>query len=457
MRAAILCVHLLVGVCLPLFAEAPAADLLKKEERKDVEAVIASLLAAGFPDAAKATVYNGPLSVQASFDPAKEPPPLPTSASTMQMTNGGSSTMTYGFEFDGLHFKLADGSWIISLAYHFHPKPDDTVDASKAEEIDLAGLTAKATEARPFSTDKDAPKFLERYAPAQRERSKATMDRLIPVTYMLRLKPDVMAQATVLLHCAGWTEAADLTLLIADQRAINYWQIKPWTTPEVPFDPTGAYPGAKDEETAWKAKTTQVTSEAPQAALRRALFRWCRIQMIAEEPEDAMLPLEAAAAAAKKMVDAKDPQKCGAQIDFLLAGQKLPVTPAEKADLATRLASWEVNVRMPRMSVSSGEAGAGSLTMSTSFAAPVPAYTPDKADLDALVALLADERPSRFWDFNGARTLGDNAWRAVVSLLKADPRALVGYATDKAWTSAERRAAAAAVQKWWRDHGKEYK
>jgi hypothetical protein len=176
-----------------------------------------------------------------------------------------------------------------------------------------------------------------------------------------------------------------------------------------------------------------------------------------ESPEDAMLSLDAAAAAAKAMIDPHDPQGNAAKIDALLAGAKLPVAVAEKAGLVERLQSWEARPRMPRMVVGGGGPQAnGSITMSTTFVAPVAAYRPEKKDLDALIALLGDERPSRFFDFNGPRTVGDNAFRAVALLLEADPRKLAGYSVDKPWTAAERKAAAAAVQKWWKEHRKEY-
>jgi len=50
-----------------------------------------------------------------------------------------------------------------------------------------------------------------------------------------------------------------------------------------------------------------------------------------------------------------------------------------------------------------------------------PAYVPVPTDLDALVALLADERPSRFADFSGPRAVGDNAWRALAVLAQGRP------------------------------------
>src|SRR4029077_11552875 len=95
-----------------------AGDLLTKEEAKEIDATISAILAAGFPDAAKATVYAGKLTVTAIFDPAKDPP-LPSSKSTSQITLPNTNNMSYGYAFDGLHFKLADGSWLIAMSYHF--------------------------------------------------------------------------------------------------------------------------------------------------------------------------------------------------------------------------------------------------------------------------------------------------------------------------------------------------
>ena len=87
-----------------------------------------------------------------------------------------------------------------------------------------------------------------------------------------------LAPAAVLLHRAGWAEAGTLSLAIADMRSRNDWQMRPWTTPDPAFDPTGAYPGAQGDEEAWRKAQAAFTSEPPAVALRRALFRWCRAQ-----------------------------------------------------------------------------------------------------------------------------------------------------------------------------------
>src|SRR5436190_10927310 len=122
----------------PATAPAAKADLpplLTPDEAKDVEAVIASILAAGFPDARGATVYAGKLAVSATFDPAKDPHPLPSSASTTQMTDPKSGKVTYGYEFDGLHLRLADGSWVIGASHRFKPNAGDKVDTAAAKEV----------------------------------------------------------------------------------------------------------------------------------------------------------------------------------------------------------------------------------------------------------------------------------------------------------------------------------
>lgn len=455
---------IVLAACSLLFAVGPATggpnaanapSLLTPDEAKEVDAVIKSMLAAGFPDARKSTVYSGKLAVSATFDPDKAGPPLPSTASNVQMTVPNSTKMTYGYVFGGLHFKLADGSWIISLQYRFTPGPGDSVNAADATELKLATLTADAAAAQPFDAEKSAARYLDQVAPAQRRRSVAVLSRYVPLTMFLKLNPDAMVPAAVLLDSAGWADAADLSLIMADQRSRNYWQLKPWITPEPAFDPTGAYPKSREEEENWKKAHAQLVAEPPQVALRRALFRWCRAEIMVEQPEDAMLPLPVAAAAAKAAVDPGDPQQHGARIDALAAGAKLPVSAAKDAPLAARLQSWEGRPRRPRMSVTGSNAGGG-VGISTAFAAPVSAYTPDKADLDALVALLADHRPSRFNDFSGPRTVCDNAWRALAVLLQADPRTLAGYPTDNAWTAAERKVAAKAFQAWWKDHRKEF-
>jgi hypothetical protein len=427
-------------------------QLLTAEESKAVAEVIASVAKAGFPEAKQAAIYSGKVFVRTTFDPEKDPCPLPSHLSDYQAGADGGKT-TYGFTFDGIHFKLADGRWLFGLAYAFKPGEDDSVKFDKAEPVDPAKITVESAKAHPFDAKEDADEWIARLAPAHRDRAIKALDLFVPVSHHLKLENNDWAPAILLLHAAGWADAPAGSLAIADHRSRQFWQQRPWIEPDFLFDPQGKYPMAEAREKAWKDANKILTPEPPATALRRALFRWCFAQILADEP---MIPAAAAAAACKAALDPRDPQKHAARIDAALAASKLPVSPKEGADLATRLASWEARTRQPRMKVTTKKKEDGGATMSTSFEMTKPAYEPDKGDLDALVALLGDERPSRFFDFSGARAVGDNAWRALATLLEADPRELAGHAVDRPWTAAERKAASTAVQRWWKDHRAEH-
>jgi hypothetical protein len=425
-----------------------ALQVLTADEARDVGDVISAAVKAGFPDGAKAALFSGKVKISATFDPAKEAAPLPADLSTMQMTVPNSTKMTYTYAIDGNHLKFADGSWLLSFAYRFKVREGDSLTTDDAKAIDLATLTADAAKDHPFDAVKEASGWLDKVAPAHRDRAAKAMNQFVPVSYFLKLSREDQVPAIVLLHRAGWTDAAALSACVADQRIREFWLQRPWVEPDFLFDPTGAYPTAKERDDAWKKTKAPFVPETPAAALRRALFRWCQSQLTSEEP--ALAP-EVAAAVCKAMLDPKDPQGHKARVEALLAGAKLPVTVAANADVATRLASWEARPRQPKMKVTGG-----GNSMQTTFEAPPPAYAPDKKDLDALVALLGDDRPSRFWDFCGPRSLGDNAWRALATLLEKDPRALAGVATEKPWTTAERKSCAAALQRWWKEHRAEF-
>ena len=428
----------------PYVGAAPSAELpplLTGEETKEVNAVLAAMLAAGFPDGQHAHVYVGTIQVFAAFDPNGASRPLPARSAVTRMLVPDTRKVTHGYLFEGLHFKLADGSWIIALAYHFKPAPGDSVKTDGAHEVNLATVTADAMAAHPFDAAKDASIYLEKVPPLERPRLTAALTRIVPVTIQLQIAPEGAMPAAVLLYRAGWAGAAELSLTISQNRARSYWELQLWSDPDWVFDPTGQYLPMRKAATAWAQTQAQFPAEPPAVGMRRAMFRWCRSQLAAPSPEDALLPADVAAAAMKACVDPKDPQHNLSRIDALLAGQKLPATVAPDAPLIARLQSWEEES-------APGAAGAE--------APAIASFTPQKSDLDALVALLADERPSRFCDFTGPRTLGDNAWRAVAALLKSDPRTLAGYPTDHPWTPAERRAAGKAVQAWWKNHRVEF-
>lgn len=435
-----------------ILLQAAPADLLTREESQGVQAMVSTMVAAGFPDAAGAEVHFGTLDIAASFDPAKTPGPFPSVVPMTQNSVSGSPLVTFGYTFYGLHLKLADGSWIVQLSYRYRPSERDRMDLTNGPRVDLANLTAASATLKPFHAETEAAHWLDRIPPSERARLAKAMDVVVPVTFRLKLDARALAPAIGLLYRAGWPDAATATLSLADQRARNYWQIHFWAEPDGPFDPTGANPRSTEWETEWRVTHPQVDPEPPQVALRRAIFEWARNQILAES---AMLSPETAAAVSRASLDPKDPQNNLARIDALLAGSRLPVVPAEGADLAARLASWEARPRLPKMKVPQPGAPPSDPFFSD-FEPVVVAYMPERKDLDFLVAMLSDERPSRFLEMSGPRTVGDNAWRALSALLKCDPRTLAHHPVDRPWTASERKAAALAVQRWWKEHRREY-
>lgn len=325
----------------------------------------------------------------------------------------------------------------------------DTVDMDSLKPLVCAELTATAAAENPFDAEKQAADYMAPLSAKDRPRVTTAMNQFVPVSYLLKIRPDDWAPAVVLLHRAGWSDASLVGLTIADQRARSFWQLRPWTEPDIVFDPTGEYANSKTEEQAWSNAHKTLTLEAPAMALRRALYRFCKAQITRDDP---VLAPDVALGCALACLDPKDPQGNADRLKALRASRDIPARVAPDAPLLARLQSWDGVQQRPRMVVRNGGGANGSVSMSTSFEAPSPSYTPVEQDLDALVALLGDGRPSRWVDFAGARSVGDNAWRALAVILKKDPRVLAGMPTGKPWTAAERVAEAKAFQAWWKKH-----
>ncbi len=433
-----------------------AADILEPAERTAITSLIDAVVKAGFPDARAMTLYHGDLNILARSGPMGEEPRLPCDASHMQETTD--SGIAYHFTFPGLHAKTASGSWLIAFAYDYMPRATDEVTVTGLTALDPVTLTATAQAERAFDAATQAKEWLALLGSKDRPRLIAAMDRLVPVSFQLKIKADNWPAAALLLSRAGWPDADLFALAIADQRARSYWQLRPWSEPDSAFDPTGAYPRAKQDEQAWQDANKVLALDQPATAWRRALFRFCKNQLSRDEP---WLQADIAAACCRACLDPLDPQGNAARITALRAARDLPVTLPADASLVTRLQSWEGSPRQSRMTVSKGNAGkagdSGSVGMTTTFSAPVSAYKPMAADMDDLVTLLSDPRPSRWNDFSGARSVGDNAWRALAVLLKQDPRSLAKISTDAKWTVAERATAARAFQTWWKINGAAYR
>jgi len=431
-----------------VLATGMAANIVSEADEAAVAMVVAATVKAGFPDGTRDEVYGGAINVAVNIDPDQEQLPLPGEESIMQETTSGSSLVTYRYRFGGLHLKRSDGTWILGFRRKFKADADDQVLTAAARRLDVARLSADAAAAHPYDPS-PLKEWLDQFEPARREAAQSALTLMVPVSQYLQLGTDDFAPAVVMMHRAGWKDATLACVAISNERAGRYWLMRPWIEPDAVFDPTGEYPQANATEASWRTSQKSLVPEAPAVALRRAMHRWCRNQLMQDKP---LITPRVAAAVCRATLDPGDPQRNGPRTDALLAATALPAHPPEGADLPTRLASWGAPAD-PSLIVRGSNEGAG---IRNEFRVPEEAYTPERKDLDALIALLGDGRPSRFIDFSGARSIGDNAFRAVAGLISADPRALADHPMNTPWTAEERTKAAAAVQAWWETNRLKY-
>lgn len=213
-----------------------------------------------------------------------------------------------------------------------------------------------------------------------------------------------------------------------------------------------------------------LTVLGPVDSLRQSLRAWF-IEALADS--ESGLSADQLVAAVKALQPAPGPSVSdqAANLDRLLAGKALPKTVPEGADLATRLTVWRTEGnRNLRSFLREDAAERRFANLSPDEVAKLPQHLrQDYAlyqaslktdftakDLDALISLAGDTRPTRWVEggsFQGpvlARTVGDNALRALRRVLGFDPRLVVGRDPMAAWNDAERAATAAALAAWWK-------
>ena len=422
---------------------APASDVAA------VQAIVAKMVELGYPDTRGSALTIGSATVNAKVDSTKQEPPLPMRLSTTQATDAGPIT-TYTFRIRGLHARLADGSWLLGMRYRLVPREGIEVSVT-GDVVEASTEFATAKAARSFTASVDAAKYVASIAPERRASACAIMDATVPVSYHLKLGANDLPLATIILSQAGCPDAPLLAWSIAEQRAHDYWQQRYWLPAAPPFDPTGAYAWAGDTAKAWTTANPAPAVESPADALRRALHREARAWLLSPAPSS-VFTADAAAAVATVLLDPGDPQGHAPRVAALREALRIPAEPAADAPVVERLRRWGAPSREPDFRVTGGGGKDGSVSMSTTFVRPKEAYVPARDDLDQLVAHLGNAEPSRFQDFGGTRTVGDNALRAMAAVLGEDPRGAVGRDVQAPWNEAERLATAKALQAWWTNH-----
>ena len=425
-RRLILALGALTGLASPLVAgDAPvsAAASAPAETARQL-AALADLaeqaIASGVPDARGATLFHGTLGV--IHGPER-----------ISQTRG-------------IHAKLADGRWLVGL---------QTEKAASEVTVDEAALTQVAPEALiegagPYAkgwTTEALEQSLAQIVPADRDRIRAAA-----------------SAAPVLIACGGngASEPALVALHLvrlaapcANDVAVIAAMAQAWNPRMTLLGPPAPLFGRRGGGFRNGQPRDLIAVPDAVSALRAGLIAHFRSRALsvvrapgpgttgpgAKAPEADAAAVLAALATAERLLPA---EAAAARADLaLLRGRAaLPAVVAADAPLAERLAVWDGQLTKPgtekkpdSMQGSHNRNGATNLVAS-------------EADLDVLFALLSDPRPCRWLDQGNARTLGDNALRAIAAICACDPRNFIRRDLAAPWTEAERAATATALGAW---------
>jgi hypothetical protein len=342
---------------------------------------------------------------------------------------------------------------LLGLEYLVKSDKGLEISTEKLEPRELKQAREKAESQFPFPPDDKLDKWFENVPPARRAAMKMGAKLSVPLWRYFDLHPNEPTLGTCFLLRAGLDDAGLLTYVIADARCRDYWRMRYWSGSAYPFDPSGEYAGLDQLAENWPPSGEPYPAEAPSVAFRRDLHRYF-FHLLRQSDE--IYPVDKVAALAYATVDPGDPQQIKKRIDAVVAARKIAKEPPKDADLATRLMSWgEPDAEQSNFQVlNTGNDQQPGIT--TVFMAKKSAYTPQRNDLPKLFALLSDDRPTRWIDFQGARCVGENALRAIASIMEENPLKLFNLADLKPWTAQRRTEANQALVKWWETNGREY-
>ena len=319
------------------------------------------------------------------------------------------------------------------------------------DAAEIAGASQKAAAQFPFVANQDFDVWFEKLSTDQLDAMKQGVKQGVPLWRYFQLPRNDTSLGMFCLMRAGVKEASVLSYTIADARCRDYWRMRYWSGEDYPFDPTGQYQGIDDLADSWPGEGNPYLVETPSTAFRRDLHRrFFHLLRGSVQP----YPPGVTAALANATVDPGDPQHIKDRIAALVAARQIAKLPPKDADLATRLMSWGEPDADEQASFEVTNTGTDQRpSITTVFTTPPPAYEPQHNDLPQLFALLDDERPTRWIDYQGSRTVGENALRAIAMILHKNPLELVDAANLEPWTKERRKHVNEALVKWWESHG----
>lgn len=413
----------LIGLATPLVAgdaPVPVAAGAPAEAARQLAALadlVEQAIANGVPDARGATLYHG----------------------TLGVIHGPEQIS----QTRGIHAKLVDGRWLVGLQME---------KAASEVKVDDDALTQVAPEAlvegaKPYAegwTPESLEKGLAQVVAADRDRIRAAASAVPVLIACGGRDPTLVALHLVRI---GAPCANDMAVMVALSQA--------WNQPNALLGPPSPLFGRRGGGVRNGQPRELFAVPDAVSALRAGLiahFRGRALNAVrapgpgapgpgAKPPEADAAAALAALTTAERLLPA-DASAARTDLALLRGRAALPAAVAADAPLAERLAVWDGQLTKPStdnnpdmMQESRRQYGATNLVAS-------------ETDLDALLGLLGDPRPCRWLDQGNARTLGDNALRAIAAILGCDPRSFIGRDPAAPWTDAERAATASALRAW---------
>jgi hypothetical protein len=427
------------------------AAAIPADQSQAMRTLVDELVRLGLPDTAGAKYFVGPAYVQQQLDPAQEEPVLPMRYARIQETVPESTEMIYKSIVPGPHFRLADGRWLLSLGYLLTPSDRQQVFTRKTEQRELKQVMADAEAAFPFEPDAEFDEWFRKIPAADLEAMKTGVKQGVSLWQYLELPRNNTTLGVCFLLRAGASDAEILSYTIADTRCRDFWRMQPWTGPALPFDPTGQNDAYEAVAKKWEETHKTYDVEPLSVAFRRDLNRYFfHMLMHDESPYEPVV----AAALARATLDDGDPQQLEEKIAALVASASLPATTAEDAELAARLQSWGDGEA--KMIVKNSSAAGDRPSITTVLERTSSNYTPSRKDLPELFELLDDSRPTRWVDYQGDRSVGESALRAIAIVLEKNPLELVRVEATAPWTEETRAKANGALREWWGENRSKY-
>lgn len=425
------------------------ATVSTKTQAAAIDDLIEVAVQHGLPDARGATLVQGKLALSWTGT-AEALFALPRDVQSLLMPSHiTAKDVTMRGEHTNLHLRLADGSMLVRM--HIR------ADANLGVEVEVVGklqefALADWFKARAHGEDQVSPRvFQADFCDLLDPKERSAVLRGAAINPDISENEQLPILAAIHLWRMGAPGAEDLArsaVMSARMRTMG----EPELSNPLSVGALGLGLTSKRHSQGNGDYNSPTQLEPTFEAMRRELRIWSVERLIAAPASSVPEALAAAQALAEGNSTVQE------NLRSIAAGRTLTRKPLPTAPLIERVAAWfppNKAFQHDRERCSSDDyerINPNFVGVRVGKIPPVVA-TIINADADGLVVILNDRRPSRWVDRGSARSLGDNALRALAHLLQEDPRVLAGRNPDVAWTDAERAASAKAISVWWSSQG----